>query len=238
MSTETARHFRIRRGWWQSGWQGWWRGWQRQWPGRQRRQATRLCPITVACLRLRLPHPEIPHLCDACFSKSHGVRGELPSCQSTSLEGALPVYLLDRNQTFVDRDPTLPPSVPSFVDVGALRDTLTRLWQELQKQSEQREWLGGSVACCSEAQLGEYRRHIERLAELLDDGKLLSGAGSQLALTQALCNGNLTREQANAELSSRLHATSRMQQALRNQLLGPAASSSQQALEPSPPGLG
>ena len=113
--------------------------------------------------------------------------------------------------------------------------TLTRLWQELQKQSEQREWLGGSVACCSEAQLGEYRRHIERLAELLDDGKLLSGAGSQLALTQALCNGNLTREQANAELSSRLHATSRMQQALRNQLLGPAASSSQQAVEPSPP---
>ena len=42
---------------------------------------------------------------------------------------------------------------------------------------------------CSEAQLGEYRRRIERLAELLDADKLLSGAGSALALTQALCNG-------------------------------------------------
>jgi hypothetical protein len=90
--------------------------------------------------------------------------------------------------------------------------TLQRLWHEL---------ANAPAGACAEGQLGEYRRRIERLAELLDADKLLSGAGSALALTQAVCNGHISREQANAELSSRLHATSRMQRALRDQLFGP-----------------
>ena len=100
---------------------------------------------------------------------------------------------------------------------------LQRMWHELAAESE--PTASSTVRACapSEEQLSEYRRRIERLAELLDGQKMLSGAGSALAFTQAQCNASLTREQANAELSSRLHATSRMQAALRDQLLGPAA---------------
>ena len=102
---------------------------------------------------------------------------------------------------------------------------LQRMWHELAAQGEQREWATAPsevrANAASETQLSEYRRRIERLAELLDGDKMLSGAGSALALVQAQCNGSLSREQANAELMMRLHATSRMQTALRNQLLGP-----------------
>ena len=73
---------------------------------------------------------------------------------------------------------------------------LQRQWRELKAQSQ-----------CSEDALAEFRRKIQRLAELLDEGKLLSGAGSSLA-----------RSQANAELVNRLREKERMQQALRSQL--------------------
>ena len=84
---------------------------------------------------------------------------------------------------------------------------LQRQWRELKAQSQ-----------CSEDALAEFRRKIQRLAELLDEGKLLSGAGSSLALTQAHCNAHLSRSQANAELVNRLREKERMQQALRSQL--------------------
>jgi len=84
---------------------------------------------------------------------------------------------------------------------------LQRHWRELKGHSQ-----------CSDETLSEFRRRIERLAELLDEGKLLSGAGSSLALTQAQCNSNLSRSQANAELVNRLREKERMQQALRSQL--------------------
>lgn len=82
-----------------------------------------------------------------------------------------------------------------------------------------RQWqaLADERTCPAEV-LGEFRRKIERLAELLDEGKLLSGSGSALALAQAQCNANLTRSQVNAELSTRLREKERMQQALRSQL--------------------
>ena len=99
---------------------------------------------------------------------------------------------------------------------------LQRMWHDLANSSG----LGATTAGgsgVSEALLSEYRRKIERLAELLDAEKMISGSGSALALTQAQCNGSLTREQANAELSSRLKTTTCMQQAVRSQLLQPAA---------------
>ena len=74
-------------------------------------------------------------------------------------------------------------------------------------------------ARCAAPLLTEYWRRIDRLEELLDAGKLRTGMGSALAFTQAQCNASLTREQANAELTNRLHATSRMQEELRSQLL-------------------
>lgn len=84
---------------------------------------------------------------------------------------------------------------------------LQKHWQELKMQRQ-----------CGEDTLGELRRRIDRLAELLDEGKMLSGAGSGLALSQAQANAHLTRSQANAELANRLREKERMHQALRDQL--------------------
>ena len=50
----------------------------------------------------------------------------------------------------------------------------------------QRYWHDLDAAGESEVVLGEYRRRIERLAELVDEGKMLSGVGSALALSQAI----------------------------------------------------
>ena len=90
---------------------------------------------------------------------------------------------------------------------------LQRLWHELAS--------GGAGNTVSETLLSEYRRKIERLAELLDADRMISGSGSSLAFTQAQCNSLLSRTQANAELSSRLQTTTCMQEALRSQLLRP-----------------
>jgi len=86
---------------------------------------------------------------------------------------------------------------------------LQALWRELESTSE-----------CSRDDLDEYARKVERLAELLDEEKLArGGAAGALAGTRANSNGRLTRGEANAELSSRLSATTRVQQALRAQLM-------------------
>ena len=84
---------------------------------------------------------------------------------------------------------------------------LGRLWVDLTHQPN-----------VPDAVLTEYRRQIERLAELLDSDKLLINAGSSLALTQVSSNSSLTREQAIAELSGRLQTRSCVQEALRSQL--------------------
>jgi uncharacterized coiled-coil protein SlyX len=86
----------------------------------------------------------------------------------------------------------------------------------------QRYWHDLDAAGESEVVLGEYRRRIERLAELVDEGKMLSGVGSALALSQAHNNAGLTRAQANAELASRHGATTRVQESARTLLLQPS----------------
>jgi hypothetical protein len=97
---------------------------------------------------------------------------------------------------------------------------LESLWHQLaDQQRDNHADPSGSSAIAGEGILGEYRRKIERLAELIDAEKMRTGSGSGLALTQASCNASLTREQANAELSSRLRTASREQDKLRNKLL-------------------
>ena len=93
---------------------------------------------------------------------------------------------------------------------------LQRQWHELASTSAMLPSSG-----VGDALLAEYRRKIERLAELLDADRMLSGSGSVLAMTQACCNVSLTRAEANAELSSRLQTTTYMQEAQRSQLLQP-----------------
>lgn len=56
----------------------------------------------------------------------------------------------------------------------------------------------------------EYRRKIERLSELLDNGKLLRSSGGALAACQAHSNSMLSRGEANAELVTRLTAASQV----------------------------
>lgn len=85
---------------------------------------------------------------------------------------------------------------------------LDRQWQEL-----------AATRHCSDEVLGEFRRKINRLAELLDGGKMLSTAGNGLALAQAQSNANLSRTQANVELSNRLREQERMQEELKLRLL-------------------
>ena len=88
---------------------------------------------------------------------------------------------------------------------------LDRYWHELSAVPAKRQQ-------CPPDELGEYRRRIEQLADLLDDEKLLATASSATA-TRTHSNSRLSREQANAELSSRLRAANRVQEALRTQLL-------------------
>lgn len=83
----------------------------------------------------------------------------------------------------------------------------------------ERYWHELDAARCSKAVLDEYRRKIEHIGDLLDDEKMLAGSGGALARSQAHNNASLTREQANSELASRLNAASRVQQALRSQLM-------------------
>ena len=71
---------------------------------------------------------------------------------------------------------------------------LDRYWHELSAVPAKRQQ-------CPPDELGEYRRRIEQLADLLDDEKLLATASSATA-TRTHSNSRLSREQANAELSS------------------------------------
>ena len=81
---------------------------------------------------------------------------------------------------------------------------LQRYWHELAKESDEG--------------LAEYRRKIEYLADLIDESKLRSG--SMVSQSQAHNQPELTREQANAELSSRLATANRAHEELRIQLVG------------------
>lgn len=83
----------------------------------------------------------------------------------------------------------------------------------------QRYWHELAATRCSEEVLGEYRRKIEYLADLLDDDKLLAGGGAGLARSQAANSNSLTREEANAELQMRLSTATRIQEQLRSQLM-------------------
>ena len=69
---------------------------------------------------------------------------------------------------------------------------LDRYWHELSAVPAKRQQ-------CPPDELGEYRRRIEQLADLLDDEKLLATASSATA-TRTHSNSRLSREQANAEL--------------------------------------
>ncbi len=106
---------------------------------------------------------------------------------------------------------------------GSLGNRASRRRFETYLSVLQRYWHTLDELHCSEAVLSEYRRKIERLAELIDDGKLQSGAGSGLALSQAHNNAGLTRAQANSELASRLTASSRVQHTARSQLMAAGA---------------
>ncbi len=65
----------------------------------------------------------------------------------------------------------------------------------------------------------EFNRKIERLGELLDNGKLLRGSGGALTIRRAHANVKLSRGEANAELLSRLTAAGQLQSELRARLL-------------------
>jgi hypothetical protein len=98
---------------------------------------------------------------------------------------------------------------------------LQALWRQLETLSE-----------CGWDDLDEYARKVERLAELLDEGRLASGGA--LAGTRVNSNARLTRKQANEELTSRRTASTRVHQAIRAQLM---QSSSAEPIPAQPPTL-
>jgi len=110
--------------------------------------------------------------------------------------------------------------------LGIYISVLERYWHEIDEKS----------FCTNEA-MAEYWRKIERLADLLDESKLLSGAGAH---SRAHSNSKLSRGEANAEIADRLNAANRVQQALREKLMhhvvGPPAAGpgSSRVPDPSP----
>eukprot|EP00310_Coccolithus_braarudii_P013375 CAMPEP_0183354296 /NCGR_PEP_ID=MMETSP0164_2-20130417/37227_1 /TAXON_ID=221442 /ORGANISM="Coccolithus pelagicus ssp braarudi, Strain PLY182g" /LENGTH=272 /DNA_ID=CAMNT_0025527151 /DNA_START=138 /DNA_END=956 /DNA_ORIENTATION=- len=83
---------------------------------------------------------------------------------------------------------------------------LERYWHEVDAAGD-----------CIDDEMGEYWRKIEALAELISDEKLLSASSGLVSRVHS--NSRLTRSEANAELSNRLNAANRVQQALREQLM-------------------
>lgn len=125
---------------------------------------------------------------------------------------------------------TVNPATRVRVNLERLLRCSEKLGNELSGESDRRRlltylsvleryWHELDAARCSKAVLDEYRRKIEHIGDLLDDEKMLAGSGGALARSQAHNNASLTREQANSELASRLNAASRVQQALRSQLM-------------------
>ncbi|KAL1524885.1 hypothetical protein AB1Y20_019764 [Prymnesium parvum] len=111
---------------------------------------------------------------------------------------------------------------------------LQRYWHEL-----------ASATHGTDKWLGEYRRKIEHLTDLVDEEKLRSSV-PVVAHSRAHDQPHLSRKQANEELSCRLQAANRVQSELRRELvskLAPAAGSAlaatlqrASALPPLPPG--
>lgn len=101
------------------------------------------------------------------------------------------------------------------VSVAALEEPRERRRQEAFLSHLHAQWLSlASLSHNGHPSLNEFRRKIEHLADVVEAGKMRCGGGGQ-----AHNQPHLSRAQANGELCRRISATSRVEEARRQELV-------------------